>query len=109
VILEEVYSYNKIGKLTEEKTEDSGTKMNNNHLKYEYDSNGKITKVLRFSQKEGNWEVTKIISYDKKGNPILGDNETIFDFYENGLIKRELWKSSKSDETVNFITTYKFY
>ena len=50
-----VYSYNKEGQLTEEKTEDSEISMNNNHLKYEYDSNRKKTKVLRWSQKENKW------------------------------------------------------
>jgi YD repeat-containing protein len=103
------YSYNKEGQLIEEKTEDSGISRNNKHLKYEYDSNGKKTKALRFSQNDGNWEVSKTFSYDKNGNPILGDEETTFTFYENGLIKRELWKSSRSDETVNFVTTYEFY
>lgn len=104
-----VYSFNKNGQLTEEKTEDSGIPMNNIHLKYEYDSNGKKAKILRFSQNDGNWEVRKTFSYDENGNPILGDDETTFTFYENGLIKGELWKSSRSDETVNFISTYEFY
>ncbi|MBK6265124.1 hypothetical protein JKA74_08750 [Marivirga sp. S37H4] len=103
------YSYNNKGKLIEEKTEDSGLPSNNKHLKYEYDSNGRIITILRFSQNDDSWEVTKAFSFDENGNPILGDDETTFTFYENGLIKGELWKSSRSDETVNFITTYEFY
>jgi len=104
-----VYSYDKKGKLVEEKIEDAGIPENNKHLKHEYDKSGKESRILRFSQKDNEWIVSKTFTYDKNGNPILGDEETTFDFYENGLIKRELWKSSKSDETVNFITTYEFY
>lgn len=103
------YSYNKENQLIEESTENSGILRNNKHLKYEYDSNGRKTKVLRSSQRDDKWEVSKTYSYDHNGNPIFGDDETTFDYYENGLIKRELWKSSTSDETVNFITTYKFH
>lgn len=104
-----IYSYNKNDQLIEEKVEDSGIPRNNKHLKYEYDGNGRKTKVLRFSQRDDKWEVSKTYSYDHNGNPILGDEETTFDYYEDGLIKRELWKSSTSDETVNFITTYEFH
>ncbi|WNB18688.1 hypothetical protein [Marivirga arenosa] len=104
-----IYSYNNKGKLIEEKTEDSGVPRNNKHLKYEYGSNERLSKVLRFSQNDNSWKVTKTLSYDENGNPKLGDEETTFTFYENGLIKGELWKSSRSDETVNFITTYEFY
>jgi len=104
-----IYTYNKNGNLIEEKREDTGMPDNNMHLKYEYDNSGNRTKILRFSEEHKEWIVSRTILYDKNGNPILGDEETTFDFYENGLIKRELWKSSNSDETVNFITTYEFY
>jgi hypothetical protein len=104
-----IYSYNNKGNLIEEKTEDSGVPSNNKHLRYEYDSKGRMTKTRRFSKNDNSWEVSKTLSYDENGNPELGDDETTFTFYENGLIKGELWKSSRSDETVNFITTYEFY
>lgn len=103
------YKYGLNGQLIEEKTEGSGAPMSNKHFKYKYDSLGNRTYVLIFSEKENQWIVKKSFSYDEKGNLILVDGDTILNYYENGLIKQELWKSSKSNEAVNFITTYQFY
>lgn len=103
------FKYNRKGLLVDEIVTDNQIPRNNRHLKYEYNKSGKKTKTYRFDNSENNWKLIKSFDYNKDGQLILGDDETTFNFYKNGLIKQELWESSKSDETVNFITAYEFY
>ena len=62
------YSYNNKDQLVEEKVEDSAYSRNNKHLKYEYNTNGKMMKTLSFSQNEKKWQVIKLFTDDKNGN-----------------------------------------
>jgi len=81
--IETTFKYNSQGFLVKEETIDYRDKRNNGRIQYKYDDNN---------------------------NLIVGnDSETAFDYYKNGLIKQELWKSKTSEETVNYITFYKFY
>lgn len=101
--------YNDKGLVLEEIVDDKAVPINNKHIKHEYNNKGKKTKDLQFSLDNNKWEIIKVYAYDKAGNLILGDEETTFDYYKNGLVKRELWKSRDRDETVNFITIYSFH
>jgi hypothetical protein len=103
------FLYNSKGQLIEERTKGSDISSNNEYLKYKYNTEGKRTMILKFSEEENKWIVSKTFLYDKNGRLILGDDETTFDFYKNGLIKRELWKSKETKAVANFITTYEFY
>jgi len=103
------YTYNSIGQLTEERTKDTGMLQNNEHLKYTYDESGRIKETLSYSYDEKKWDVIKTVNYDENGHVVIERDDTSFDYYDNGLIKRELWKSDKSGQVVNFITTYEFY
>lgn len=102
------WTYNDKGLILEEIVDDKAVPFNNKHIKYEYNDKGVVTRELQFSIENNTWENIKTNAYDNSGNLILGDEETTFDYYKNGLVKRELWKSKDSDETVNFITTYRF-
>lgn len=101
--------YNNKGLIVEEIIDDRSVPSNNNRVKYVYDNKGRKIEELEFSSTTNKWESAKTYSYDNKGNLISGDPETTFGYYANGLIKMELWKSSTSDETVNFITVYEYY
>lgn len=103
------FIYNETGLLKEEKRVDSANKNNNRHIRYIYDNEERETEELRFSEKDSSWINSKTYNYDSKGHLVLGDEETTFEYYPDGLIKQELWQSSRTDETVNFITTYEFY
>ena len=104
------YIYNLKGKLIEEETKYSDFSQYNEHYKYEYNNFDKKSKVLSYSEKDKDWKVYDTYEYNDKGNLIIkGDEETKYDFYDNGLIKRELWKDNESNAVVNFITTYEFY
>ncbi|MTI26503.1 hypothetical protein [Fulvivirga kasyanovii] len=103
------YKYNGNGHLIEEVVMDNQNSSNSHHLKFEYNRAGKKLKTYSYDNSKNVWALTQSFSYDKNGRLILGDDETTFDFYENGLIKQELWKSENSDEVVNFITKYEFY
>lgn len=100
--------YNDKGLMIEQIVEDKSIPFNNKRIRYEYDDRGRIARELQFSIENSKWENSKVYRYDKAGNEIFGDEETTFDYYSNGLVRRELWKSKDSDETVNFITFYRF-
>jgi hypothetical protein len=100
--------YNDKGLMIEQIVNDKAVPFNNMRIKYEYDDRGRIGRELQFSIQNNKWENRKVYKYDKAGNEIFGDEETTFDYYKNGLVKSELWKSKDSGETVNFITIYRF-
>ncbi|MEJ7643709.1 MAG: hypothetical protein WKF87_03885 [Chryseolinea sp.] len=102
------WTYNEKGLIVEEIIDDNANPLNNKRVKYEYDNNGRIIHEFHFSVEKNKWETIKTNTYSKNGNLVLDDEETTFDYYKNGLVRRELWKSRDSEETVNFITTYRF-
>ena len=103
------FKYNNSGQLIEEKTNEEGNRLQTKHLKYEYDSFGNKTKELKFDERTNSFEVFRSYEFDENGQRIFGDEQTSFEYYSNGLIKQELWKSNRSDQIVNFITSYEFY
>lgn len=103
------FIYNKEGLPEEIKVEDTSIPLNNSHLKYEYGKEGRKEKELSYSYSDKKWNIRRVYEYDAKGHLVLGDDETVFNFYENGLIRQEVWESKTSDQIVNLITTYEFY
>jgi YD repeat-containing protein len=104
------YSYDSKKQLTEEKRIDSKMPLNDRHLKFEYDSLGRKTIKWRYSKRDSKWIELEKFKYNNNGGRILeNDDETTYTYYSNGLIRQELWISSKGNGVVNFITTYEFF
>jgi hypothetical protein len=103
------YKYDTLGNLTEEKISDSAIVRNNVHYKYRYDTNGKLAEKLVYDPEVSDFVVEISYSYDQNGNRISGENNTIFTYYPNGLIRSEMWTDEISDRVFYFVTEYQYY
>lgn len=103
------FTYNPENRLIEETIEDSGIPRNSDHFKYEYNESGLLKNKLVFDKEEEDFVVSISYEYDERGNRISGEKEVEFMYYNNDLIRSELWKDEISDQIFFFISTYEFY
>lgn len=103
------FTYNLDNRLIEEQVEDSGIPRNNSHFKYEYNESGLLKNKLVFDAKEEDFIVDISYEYDQHGNRISGEKEVEFSYYDNGLIRSELWKDEINDQMFFFVSKYEFY
>ncbi len=103
------YTYDGQDQLIEEQIINQSNVFQNKHFKYEYNAIGQQTRTLVFDPASGKFILHKEILYNEKGQRIFKRGDTLFDYYDNGLVKQQLWKSDRTNEVVNFITTYDFY
>lgn len=101
------FMYNPENKLIEEKIDDSGIPRNNAHFRYEYNDSGFLKSELIFDEGEEDFIVDESYEYDNNGNRISSDKDFIY--YDNGLIRSELWKDEINDQIFYFISKYEFY
>jgi hypothetical protein len=102
-------TYSIDNRLVEERVEDSGIPRNNIHTKYEYNESGLLKSKLGFDVEEEDFVVDIGYEYDSHGNRISGEKEVEFTYYENGLIRSELWKDETNDQVFFFVSKYEFY
>lgn len=103
------FTYNLENRLVEEKVSDSGIPRNNAHVRYEYNELGLLKSKLVFDIEEEDFVVDVSYEYDPHGNQISGEKEVEFTYYDNGLIRSELWKDAINDQVLFFVSTYEYY
>lgn len=103
------FTYNLDNQIIEEKVSDSGIPRNNAHFKYEYNESGLLKSKLFFEKEEEDFVVNISYEYDQHGNQIFGEREVEFMYFENGLIRSELWKDEVNDQIFFFVSKYEFY
>lgn len=104
-----IYRYDAQNQRVEEQIIDPSIPHNNVHYKYDYDEEGKISNEYVYDEAEDEFELEASYNYDKNGNAISGKREVKFDYYENGLIKSEIWNDPKTNELVTFSTSYEYF
>ncbi len=103
------YYYDSLGMPGEEIILDPSMPRNNAHFKYTYDSNGRLGAKYKYSPTLEAFEEVAIYTYDNYGNAVAGDRNVSFTYYENGLIKTELWTDDVTDVEILLSTTYEYF
>ncbi len=103
------FTYNPDNQLIEEKVSDSGIARNSVHFKYEYNESGLLKNKLVFDKEEEDFVVNISYEYDQHGNRISGEKEVEFTYFDDGLIRSEIWKDEINDQIFFFVTKYEFY
>lgn len=103
------FIYNEQNQLIEEVVVDNEISWNNKHLKYEYNNNNKLSNISKKIPNSNKWEIIETFTYDERGNSLRFNEDTIFEYYENGFIKQEMNKIEGDEFIWNFITFYEFY
>lgn len=103
------FTYNLENRLIEEKISDTGVPRNRGQFKYEYNETGGLKNKLVFDEEVNDFVIEISYKYDQYGNKISGEKKVEFTYYENGLIRSELWKDKITDQIFFFISKYEFY
>jgi hypothetical protein len=100
------YLYDSLGNTFEERISDTGIARNNIRYRYQYAADGLLLNKLVFDTDVSGFVIDVSYTYDEKGNRISGDRNVVFDYYENGLIRSELWEDTASGQVYHFVTKY---
>jgi len=103
------YIYDLESRLVEEKIVDAGVPRNSAHFKYEYNETGHLINKLAFDKEEDDFVIEVSYTYDQHGNIISGEKEIEFTYFENGMIRSELWQDYITDQVFYFISKYEFF
>ena len=103
------YVYDEEGRLLEEIITDSDLPHNNAHYRYVYDSTGRKAGRYIYSAEDEAFVLEQTYRYDKYGNPIPGNRNSVLTYLDNGLIGEETWVDDKTLRKNVFRTEYEFY
>lgn len=101
--------YDSVGQLIEKYVLDSAAPHNNLHEKYEYNLEGQLSKLYEFSNEAHDFLLETTFQYDQNGQVISGDRDVVFEYLENGLIRSESWKDTKTNLEITFLTEYLYF
>jgi YD repeat-containing protein len=100
------FQYDGTGNVIEEEITDNLVARNSGRFRYEYDENGLVKNVLEYDNTEAEFLPQISYAYDEHGNKTSGMRDVAFEYYQNGLIKSELWKDDISEQLFFFVTRY---
>ena len=104
-----ILKYNTERKVIEKQVLDTSIPHNNVHLKYDYNTDGRISNKYVFNESEKEFELETTYDYDLHGNIVSGERDVKFEYYENGLIKKESWTELTSPTEISLTTKYEFF
>ena len=104
-----ILKYNTERKVIEKQVLDTSIPHNNVHLKYDYNTDGRISNKYVFNESEKEFELETTYDYDLQGNIVSGERDVKFEYYENGLIKKESWTELTSPTEISLTTKYEFF
>lgn len=105
-VIKTTYHYEQKRFFTEKTTstvKEGGEIKNRVHTEhYDYNYYDKLVYYAQQIMPMEYWEVREYSSQEEKNN-------TSFDYYKNGLIKAQLWKSDDDEQAYHYFTSYEFY
>lgn len=104
-----LFKYNTERKVIEKQVLDTSIPHNNVHLKYDYTSDGRVSNKYIFNETEKEFELETTYKYDLQGNKVSGEREVKFEYYEDGLIKKESWTELTSPTEISLTTKFEFF
>lgn len=111
--VDQKFTYDSKDRLTYESRTDNDSNLRSTKFTYENDL---LLKVEKFNFYKKNESTIHQYEYNEKGQKIketvqnsINDHYKTFEYYENGLLKCEIWFSPAGKKKYTFTTTYEFY
>lgn len=103
------YIYDSLDRKTEEQTIDFATPHNNQHLRFIYNNQGRLSQKLLYDAVVDSFEVEETYYYDSLATAIPRRANHKLTYYPNGLLRTESWISQVTGEHITLSSSYTFF